>query len=116
MAVLASVPAIGKLVFSNDGDRPLSLTAPTAALKARIGAEDWRVHDLRRTCRTLLSRAGVSSDVAERCLGHTISGVRAVYDKHNLHREMLAAYERLAALIEAIMHPDERVVPMQCSG
>ena len=116
MAVLASVPVMGKLVFSNDGDRPLSLTAPTAALKARIGAEDWRIHDLRRTCRTLLSRAGVNSDVAERCLGHVIGGVRGVYDRHDFHREMLAAYEKLAALIENIVHPDERVVLMQRSG
>ena len=39
----------------------------------------WRLHDLRRTARSLMSRAGVSADIAERCLGHIIGGVRAVY-------------------------------------
>lgn len=111
-AVLKSMPLIdgGRLVFTNDGERPVSLTAGTAVLKVRIGAEDWRVHDLRRTARTLMSRAGVSGDTAERCLGHTISGVRGIYDRHDFRREMLAAYEKLAALIENIVNPDERVV------
>ena len=115
MAVLESLPVIdgGRLVFSNDGNRPLSLTAPTAALKARIGAEDWRIHDLRRTCRTLLSRAGVNSDVAERCLGHTIGGVRAVYDKHQYAAEMAGAYEALASLIGRIVNPTDTVVGMR---
>jgi hypothetical protein len=30
---------------------------------------------------TLLSRVGVSRDIAERCLGHVIGGVRGVYDR-----------------------------------
>ena len=115
MAVLASVAEIdgGKFVFSNDGNRPLSLTAPTAALKARIGAEDWRIHDLRRTHRTLLSRAGVPSETAERCLGHVISGVRGVYDKHQYAAEMAEAYEALASLIGRIVNPTDTVVPMR---
>ena len=29
-----------------------------------------------------MSRAGVSADIAERCLGHVISGVRGTYDRH----------------------------------
>ena len=40
----------------------------------------WSLHDLRRTCRKLLTRAGVSVDVAEMCLGHSLKGVRSVYD------------------------------------
>src|SRR5262245_30482055 len=32
----------------------------------------WTLHDLRRTARSLLSRAGVRPDVAERTLGHAI--------------------------------------------
>jgi integrase len=37
----------------------------------------WQLHDLRRTARSLMSRAGVSSEHAERVLGHAIpaSGV-----------------------------------------
>jgi integrase len=112
--ILNGLPVIddGKYVFG-DGRHPLSLTAPTARLMAQMGVSDVRLHDLRRTARTLLSRAGVNSDVAERCLGHVISGVRSVYDKHNFHREMAEAYEALAALIERIINPVDNVTPMR---
>ncbi len=40
----------------------------------------WTIHDLRRTARSLMSRAGVSSEHAERVLGHVIGGVEGVYN------------------------------------
>jgi hypothetical protein len=42
----------------------------------------WTLHDLRRTARLLMSRAGVPSDHAERCLGRVLPGVRGTYDRH----------------------------------
>lgn len=110
--ILSGLPVIegGSLVFSNDGRRPMSLTAPFARLSATIGVTDWRLHDVRRTTRTLLSRAGVAPDHAERCLGHKISGVRHVYDQHKYHAEMATAYEALAAQIERIVNPPTDVV------
>src|SRR5258705_6589781 len=41
--------------------------------------KQWQLHDLRRTGRSLMSRARVDSDHAERCMGHVIRGVRATY-------------------------------------
>ena len=77
---------------------------------------DWTLHDLRRTARTLMSRAGVNADIAERCLGHVLSGVRGVYDKHQYQTEMAHAYEAVASLIERIVHPPADVVtPMRRS-
>jgi integrase len=58
----------------------------------------WTLHDLRRTARSLLSRAGVSPDVAERCLAHAIGGVRGVYDRHAYLEEKRQAFEALAGL------------------
>jgi integrase len=103
---LETVPRIegARFVFGN-GAAPMCLTKPTEKLKAATGTEGWRVHDLRRTARTLLSRAGINSDIAERCLGHTVGGIRAVYDKHQYHAEMTKAFEALAALIERIVNP-----------
>jgi integrase len=63
----------------------------------------WTLHDLRRTARSLLSRAGVSPDVAERCLAHAIGGVRGVYDRHAYLEEKKAAFDALAGLIERIV-------------
>ena len=73
----------------------------------------WRRQDLRRTARSLMSRAGVSSDVAERVLGHALPGVRGVYDRHRYLAEKRAALERLAGLIEQIIAPAVgNVVPL----
>jgi integrase len=74
-----------------------------AALDAASGTKGWRLHDLRRTARSLMSRAGVPNDHAERCLGHVIGGVRGVYDRHEYLEEKRAAFEKLAALIGEIV-------------
>jgi integrase len=76
-----------------------------ARLDAAIGLPRWTVHDLRRTARSLLSRAGVPADIAERCLAHAIGGVRGVYDRHAYIEEKRAAFEALASLIEQIVDP-----------
>jgi integrase len=83
----------------------MSLVRPLEKLKAATGTSGWRLHDVRRSSRTLLSRAGISADVAERCLGHVIGGVRSVYDKHHFRPEMLNAFEALATQIDLIVNP-----------
>jgi integrase len=78
---------------------------------------DWRLHDLRRTARSLMSRAGVSSDVAEMVLGHKLSGVRGVYDRHSYAAEKRDALERLAALIGRILSPPKgNIIQMPVSA
>jgi hypothetical protein len=59
----------------------------------------------RRTAKVLMKRAGVSTDISERCLAHVIGGVRAVYDRYDYLREKRDAFDRLAALVERIVHP-----------
>ena len=60
--------------------------------KAAISG-DWHIHDLRRTARSLLSRAGVQSEHAERVLGHAIGGVEGIYDRHRYDNEKAHALE-----------------------
>lgn len=106
MKVLAELPRIQdcEYVFTNGGRLPLT-NFSNAKLRFDLacGVKDWRLHDLRRTSRSLMSRAGVNADTAERCLGHTISGVRGVYDKHHYIPEMRAAFEALAKEIAAVV-------------
>jgi integrase len=83
-----------------------------ARFDKRCGVVGWMLHDLRRTARSLMSRAGVSSDHAERCLGHVIGGVRGVYDRHRYQAEMLRAYEALAVQIERIVNPRDNVTAL----
>jgi integrase len=115
-AVLAGLPRVhdGPLIFSYDGRRPVSPTRPKVVLDKACSVSGWTLHDLRRTARTLMSRAGVSADVGERALGHVIGGVRGVYDKHTYHHEMQQAFEALAVLIQRIVAPpDDVVTPMR---
>jgi integrase len=65
----------------------------------------WTLHDLRRTARSLMSRADVRPDIAERVLGHVQPGVKGVYDRHQYLTEKGDALNRLAALIGTIVNP-----------
>jgi len=74
----------------------------------------WTLHDLRRTARSLMSRAGVRPDISERVLGHAIGGVEGVYDRHSYAGEKADALNNLAGLVESIINPpDGNVVPLR---
>jgi integrase len=77
------------------------------------GVSEWVHHDIRRTARSLMSRAGVPSDIAELCLGHVLPGIRQVYDRYKYVDEKRLAYEKLAALIAQIVEPRENVVAIR---
>ena len=65
----------------------------------------WRIHDLRRTARSLMSRAGVLPHISEQVLGHKIKGVEGTYDKHDYGPEKAQALLQLASLVEKIINP-----------
>jgi integrase len=88
-AVLAALPCFADcpFVFTNDGRRALrGFSTAKLAFDKACGVTGWRLHDLRRTGRSLLSRAGVPSAHAEQCLGHVIRGSEGIYDRHGLPR------------------------------
>jgi integrase len=108
VAVLDSVPRIAgsKYVFSSDGVHALSgFSARKEKLDKASGVTGWTLHDLRRTARSLLSRAGVDSDISERCLGHIMPAMRRTYDRHSYMQEKKQAFEALAGMIERILNP-----------
>ena len=104
----------GELVFSESGRNAIGgYQRRKQALDEASGVSGWVIHDLRRTAWSLLSRAGVPSDHAERCLGHVIPGVRGVYDRHEYFDEKARAFEALAAQIGRIINPQQNVVEMK---
>jgi integrase len=114
MAVLKKLPKIRRYVFTSNGRQPLGgFTHFKRRLDIAAGVSGYTLHDLRRTARSLMSRAGVNSDHAERCLGHVIGGVRGVYDRYEFHEEKRRAYEVLAGMIERIINPVDNVLPLQ---
>lgn len=112
--VLAKVNRIAgsDFVFTSDGRRLGGFGARKKALDKQAGVTGWTLHDLRRTARSLMARAGVPSEHAERCLGHVIGGVEGVYDRHQYRNEMLLAYEKLTTLISSIVDQQPNVVAM----
>jgi integrase len=106
--IAAQPPLVGDYVFSADGTHALGGFAERKAdFDKACDVIGWTIHDLRRTARTLLSRAGIAADVAEMCLGHALIGVRATYDRHAYELEKRHAFEALAAQIERIVRPPE---------
>jgi integrase len=82
------------------------------ALLAASNTSGWVLHDLRRTARTMLARAGVQAEHAERCLGHKQDRIVETYDRHRYIPEMTRAYEMLATLVEQIVDPKENVTQL----
>jgi integrase len=74
--------------------------------KAAPQVAHWTLHDLRRTAKSLMREAGVTSFDSERVLGHVIPGVEGVYDQHSYRTEKQRALAALAALVQRILDPD----------
>lgn len=120
--------AISPLVFTNTGRTPISgfsdgkerLVALMAQERTENGAKEqknagkkpsalpangWRLHDLRRTGVTTMARLGIGPHVADKVLNHTegaISGVAAVYQRHEFLKERAAALDVWAAHVLSV--------------
>jgi integrase len=113
-AVLAKLPSTGFVFSINGGEKPIAgFSRFKQTFDKAVPLPRWTLHDLRRTSRSLMSRAGVASDHAERCLGHVIGGVRGVYDRHEYLEEKRQGFEALAGLVERIVNPQANVVPLR---
>ena len=106
LAIIAKLPRFSgnPYVFAAaQGDGPMNgFGRGKVAFDKRCGVSGWTLHDLRRTARSLMSRAGVSSDHAERVLGHALPTIEGIYNRHEYAAEKGHALKRLAALIDEI--------------
>jgi integrase len=122
-AVIDSCPVLGTagFVFTVNGRNPLRDSRAKSTFEHKMLGElrqidpnaehaRWTIHDVRRTCATLLARAGVDPDVRERCLGHVIRGVAGTYNRHSYEEEKRIGFEKLATLIGNIVDPQPNVV------
>lgn len=88
---------------SKPATRSMLSSAKIQLKDALPGLADWRIHDLRRTCRTGMGMLGVPQHVAELVLGHALTGVVAVYDRHSYLTEKRDALNRWADhLLQAV--------------
>jgi integrase len=107
LAMLGNANTEGRFVFATGGPRPFqNFTVAKRQLDASSGVTGWRLHDLRRTCVSGMARLGVAPHVADKVLNHqagTISGVAAVYQKHQFLEERKDALEKWGAHVAHVV-------------
>ena len=111
VALLKELKALAggsELVLPGRGSltKPFAHNAMNNALKVALQGQDtpaFTVHDLRRTASTLLHENGWPSDVVEKALNHTISGVRGVYNRAEYEPQRREMLQFWADYIEQLM-------------
>jgi integrase len=97
----------GPLVFSLLGTKPFQeFSRAKRELDQLSEVTGWRLHDLRRTCVSGMARLGVAPHVADKILNHqsgTISGVAAVYQRHQFLAERRAALDQWGAHVSQLL-------------
>ncbi|GAA63160.1 phage integrase family protein [Pseudoalteromonas sp. BSi20311] len=77
----------------------ISKRKPSPNVLGIAGVTDFVVHDLRRTCRTLMAQIGIREEVAEKCLNHSFGNLVKTYNRYEYKEERKEAHEALANLI-----------------
>jgi integrase len=134
--VLAGVRRIGKagLIFTTNGQTPVS-GFDRAATRIRAAVADaaerergepvdiphWTFHDLRRTAVTGMARLGFPVQVVEALVNHAsgaVSGVAAVYNRHDYAPEKRAALDAWARYVLDLTgeRKADNVVPLTGTG
>jgi integrase len=109
--VLAQQPAIpnpANLLFPTRRTRTRirAWTPSSRRLRKASGIPDLRMHDLRKTCRTIMSKCGISDDVAGLAIGHSRKGLDAIYNEDPKWAERCDAFHKVAAYIAALVGKD----------
>lgn len=111
---------------TTEGARPISgwskakarldaLIAGAAARKEAAPVAPWTLHDLRRTVASGMARLGIAPHVCEKVLGHepaAISGVAAVYNRHDYGDEKRRALDAWTTHVATIADASGKVVPL----
>jgi integrase len=107
LAVLKRAEQTGLYVFSLLGTKPFpGFSRAKRRLDQLSGVTGWRLHDLRRTCVSGMARLGIAPHVADKILNHqagTISGVAAVYQRHEFLAERQEALKRWGTHVARIV-------------
>ncbi|GDY28273.1 integrase [Agarivorans sp. Toyoura001] len=77
---------------------------PYENMLGKASIEHFTIHDLRRTCRSLLAAQGTPGHIAERCLNHKLKGVEGIYDRHDYLKERKAALDKLSQTLKVIIN------------
>jgi len=97
----------GKFIFpTSTGHHFQAYSKSKELLDGLCGIRGWRLHDLRRTIVSGMARMGIPPHVADKILNHqsgTISGVAAVYQRHDFLAERKDALDRWGAHVAELV-------------
>jgi len=115
LAVLKDTEARKGFVFAFNGTKRFNVFSRAKRHLDQIsGISGWRLHDLRRTCVSGMARLGVAPHVADKILNHqggTISGVAAVYQRHEFLSERKEALDRWGAHVVHVLDQTSARLP-----
>lgn len=112
--VLEAIPRFlhSDLVFTTNGKTPVSgHDKARRRIVAITGADNWRIHDFRRTAASGMARLGVTPYVVEKILNHvsgTFSGVLGVYNQYGYDQEKRDALNRWANYVMELSNETKR--------
>src|SRR5262249_15199245 len=104
-AVIATCPqTTSALLFPSPrtGGRIKGWVEMVAALRTASGVH-FKLHNLRRTCRTLMSRLNIDEDIAELAIGHQRADLVARYNLDQAWSQRVAAFEAVSAHIAGLL-------------
>jgi len=81
----------------------------------KLGIQNWRIHDLRRTGSTLLHEMGFAPHIVERALNHIQDGVGGVYNKAQWLDERAAMLQQWADYLDAL-ESGAKILPFKARG
>ena len=106
-AVLEMTPNVGGFIFTSNGKTPFSgFSKAKKRLDDMSSVTDWRLHDIRRTVTTGMATLGIAPHIADKVMNHqsgTISGVAAVYQRHEFLEERKTALEAWGRHVQALL-------------
>ena len=96
--IIQQMPRAQDIVFATSGKKPFqNFGRVKKELDRRSGVTDWCLHDLRRSAVSGMARLGIPPHIADKILNHqsgTISGVAAVYQRHEFLVERKEALDK----------------------
>ena len=108
------------LVFGTVNGKPYCSFSSAKKIHGKAAVvTNWVLHDLRRTVATGMAALGVAPHVADKILNHqsgAISGIAAVYQRHEFLAERKAAIELWSLHIESILKESTRGQPEGARG
>ena len=104
--IAAQQTTVSTLVFASEKTgRAFNGWGKSVTALQRAAGVTFTPHDLRRTCRTLMSRLGVEHDIAELAIGHKRTGLDRLYNFDQAWQLRCDAFakvsDHVAALIDA---------------